>query len=74
MGRTDRPEDYCPCKINLGDRPSVLPNQNFILKNNLLAKTRAEHGAIGTEEAQTLLSKKVKLIKSKTALKMDNYN
>jgi hypothetical protein len=44
-----------------------LPSQNFLLKNNLWAKTRAEHGTIGTEEAQTLLSKKEKIIPIKTA-------
>jgi hypothetical protein len=44
-----------------------LPSQNFISKSNLWAKTRAEHGASWTEEAQTLLSKKDKIIQSKTA-------
>jgi hypothetical protein len=39
-----------------------LPSQNIISKSNLWAKTRAEHGAIQTEEAQTLLSKKIKLL------------
>jgi hypothetical protein len=44
------------------------------LKNNLWAKTRAEHGTLGTEEEQTLLSKKDKLIQFLTVLKMNNYN
>jgi hypothetical protein len=44
-----------------------LPVQNFSSKSNLWAKTRAEHGSIGTEEAQTLLFKKDKIIQSKTA-------
>jgi hypothetical protein len=55
-------KDYCHCKINPGDRPGFLPSQNIISKSNLWAKTRAEHGAIQTEEAQTLLSKKIKLL------------
>jgi hypothetical protein len=46
-----------------------LPKQNFISKSNLWAKTRAEHGSGVTEEAQTLLSKKDKIILTKTARK-----
>jgi hypothetical protein len=32
---------------------AFLPVQNFTSKSNLWAKTRAEHGAGGTEEVQT---------------------
>jgi hypothetical protein len=43
------------------------PGKNFISQSNLWAKTRAEHGSVGTEEPQTLISKKDKFIQSKTA-------
>jgi hypothetical protein len=52
-----RQKDCCPCKINPGDRPSILPGQIIISTRNLWAKTRAEHGSGLTEEKQTLLSK-----------------
>jgi hypothetical protein len=42
-----------------------LPRQNFISKNNLWAKTMAEHGTGETKEAQTLLSKKDKIFNQK---------
>jgi hypothetical protein len=43
------------------------PVKNFIAKSTLWAKTRAEHGFGVTEEVQTLLSKKDKIVLSKTA-------
>jgi len=49
-----------------------LPGQNFLLKSNFWAKTRAEHGSGGTEEAQPLLSKKIKLFNLKQRSKILN--
>jgi hypothetical protein len=43
------------------------PVKNFIAKSTLWAKTRAEHGSGVTKEVQTLLSKKDKIVLSKTA-------
>ena len=51
-----RQKDCCPCKINPGDRPSILPGQIIISTRNLWAKTSAEHGTGGTEETLNLLS------------------
>jgi len=49
-------------QLNPGDRLSFLPGQIIISIRNLWAKTRAEHGSGMTKEAQTLLSKKDKII------------
>lgn len=67
-----RQKDCCPCKINPGDRPSFLPGQIIISIRNLWVKTRAEHGSGLTEEAQTLLSKKDKIINLKQLAKILN--
>jgi hypothetical protein len=67
IGKGSPAKGLLPLKLNPGVRLSFLPSQNFIAKSTLWAKTRAEHGSGVTEEVQTLLSKKDKIVLSKTA-------
>ena len=58
--RQQEQKNHKPCEINPGVSSGFLPGQNFILIINFWAKTRAEHGTVGTEKAQALLSKNLR--------------
>jgi hypothetical protein len=67
IGKGSPAKGLLPLKLNPGVRLSFLPSQNFIAKSTLWVKNRAEHGSGVTKEVLILLSKKDKIILSKTA-------